>query len=90
MAAMEREQSALDARRAEVERAIGMPIVIRGIRTPDAGLRGRVTARPGYLLLEFQVAAAGYFWHVPIIEELLTRIERGEREIVLRESSERS
>ena len=82
---MEKEESALDARRVEVERAIGMPIVVRGIRTPDASLRGRVTPRAGYLLLEYQVAAAGYFWHVPIIEELLDRIERGEREIVLRE-----
>lgn len=63
-----------------------MPIVIRGIRTPDRGLRGRVTPRAGYLLLEYQVAIAGYFWHVPIIEELLDRIERGEREIVLRET----
>jgi hypothetical protein len=78
--------SAVGARRTEVERAIGMPIVIRGIRTPDRSLRGRVTRRPGYLLLEYQVAMAGYFWHVPIIEELLARIERGEREIELRES----
>ena len=79
-------ESALDLRRAEVERAVGMPILIRGIRTPDATLRGRVTLRGGYLLLEYQVAAAGYFWHVPIIEELLSRIERGERAIVLRET----
>jgi hypothetical protein len=79
-------QSGLDARRIEVERAIGMPIAVRGVRTSDPDFRGRVTQRPGYLLLEYQVAMAGYFWHVPIIEELLARIERGEREIVLRET----
>ena len=82
-----RDYSALDSKRAQVERAIGMPIVIRGIRTPDPTLRGRVRLRPGYLLLEYQVAIAGYFWHVPIIEELLYRIERGEREIVMRQHS---
>jgi hypothetical protein len=80
------DESRLDVRRAEVERRIGMPIAIRGIRVSDAGLRGRVTPRAGYLLLEYQVEMAGYFWHAPIIEELLSRIDRGERRIVLRES----
>jgi len=82
---MGREHSTLDDRRSQVERAIGMPIVLRAIRTPDRTLRGQVTPRAGYLLLEYQVAIAGYFWHVPIIKELLDRIERGEREIVLRQ-----
>jgi len=67
-----------------IERQIRIRIVIRGIRAPDATLRGRVSRRRGYLLLEYQVAQPGYFWEVPVVEELLDRIAAGEREITLR------
>jgi len=34
-------------------------------------------------VVEYQVAAAGYFWHVPIIEEILDRLAAGESNIHL-------
>ena len=74
-----------EGKRKAVEAQIGMRIVIRGIRAPDPSLRGRVSQRRGYLLLEYQVAQPGYFWELPVVEELLGRIAAGEREITLRE-----
>ena len=67
------------------ESRAGVPIVIRGVRTPDPAFRGRVTKKAGYLLLEYQVSQAGFFWHIPIIEELLRRIQAGETAAEIRE-----
>ena len=65
------------------EQAAGQPIRIRGVRTDRPGFRGRLSPHPGYLLLEYQVAQAGYFWHLPIIEELLARAAAGCREALI-------
>ncbi len=67
------------------EAKAGVPIVIRGVRLSDPAFRGRVTRKAGFLLLEYQVSQAGYFWHIPIIEELLRRIQSGETEPQIRE-----
>lgn len=77
--------SLLERRRREVERRIGMRVVLRGIRTPDPRFRGRVSERPGYLLVEYQVAQPGYFWEAPVVEKLLDLVEAGERELELEE-----
>jgi hypothetical protein len=69
----------------QAERAAGMPIVIKEVRVPDTAFRGRVTKKAGFLLLEYQVAQPGYFWHIPIIEELLRRIQAGESDAEIRE-----
>lgn len=63
----------------------GQPIVLRQVRTLDPAFRGRVTRKRAYLLLEYQTAQSGYFWDIPIIEELLRRIEAGETDALLRE-----
>ena len=42
---------------------------------------------PGRVLIEYQVSEAGYFWHVPIIEELLDRAAAGEQRAELRQPS---
>jgi len=67
------------------ERAAGQPVVLRQVRTLDAAFRGRVRQKPGYLLVEYQTAQSGYFWDIPIIEELLRRIAAGDTTAVLRE-----
>ena len=73
----------LESQVREVEEAIGKPIVLRGIKTPDPSVRGRISSRPGYLLLEYRDETAGYFWHHDIIRELLERLRQGERDVVL-------
>jgi len=75
----------IETKRRAVEAQIGKRIVIRGIRTLDPALRGRVTERQGYVLLEYQVAQPGYFWEVPVVEALLDRIAAGERELIINE-----
>ena len=67
----------------EVEQATGEQIVLRGIKTPDASVRGRISSRPGYLLLEYRDETAGYFWHHDIIRELLALVRQGQRDFVL-------
>jgi hypothetical protein len=68
----------VEAKRRAVSQLLGRPVVVRGIRSPDAGLRGRLTVEPGRILIEHQASQAGYFWHIPIIEELLDRAAAGE------------
>ncbi len=60
---------------------------VRGLRTPDLNLRGRLRVEPGRVVIEYQVSQAGYLWHVPVIEELLDRAAAGERSAELREAS---
>jgi len=75
----------LRSRVRRAERLAGQPIVLRQVRTLDPAFKGRITRKPGYLLLEYQTAQSGYFWDIPIIEELLRRIEAGETDALLRE-----
>ena len=67
----------------EVEQATGERIVLRAVRTPDPSVRGRIIARPGYLLLQYRDETAGYFWEHEIIRELLELVRQGERDTVL-------
>lgn len=76
----------LERKRRSLARALGRPVLIRGIRTPDAEFRGRLRVERHRVLIEYQVAQAGYFWHIPIIEELLERAGEGESEAELRDS----
>ncbi len=75
----------LEKKRQAVSRALGRPVLVRGLRTPDASLRGRLLVQPGHVLIEYQVEQAGYFWHIPTIEELLDRAASGELTAELRE-----
>ena len=67
----------------QVEAAIGQPLVLRAVRTPERELRGRLVARADYLLLEYRDDTAGYFWHHDVIRELLTLVREGYRNIEL-------
>jgi len=79
----------VEVKRRAVSQLLGRPVVVRGIRSPDAGFRGRLTVELGRILIEHQVAQAGYFWHIPIIEELLDRAAAGETTLELREQTAR-
>lgn len=74
---------ALEPQRRQAERALGMPVRVRGVRTRERSFRGRAVFRRGYVLIEYQVEQAGYFWHIPIIAEILERLAAGEREVDL-------
>ncbi len=69
-----------------LEKRLGRPIILRAARWPDAGLRGRVSRRHGALLVEYRDDVAGFFWHLDIIDELLTCIENGQLEVTLRDA----
>jgi len=73
----------LESQVREVEQATDERIVLRGIKTPDPTVRGRISSRSGYLLLEYRDETAGYFWHHDIIRELLTLVRQGHRDFVL-------
>ena len=75
----------LERKRREVETALGRPVVVRGVQTPDSALRGRLRVEPGRVVIEYQVSEHGYFWHVPVIERLLSAALAGETSVELRE-----
>lgn len=74
----------LEQQRRALSRALGRPVRVRSIRTPDPGLRGRLRVERSRVVIEYQVSQEGYFWYVPIVEELLRRAAAGEREVELR------
>jgi len=76
---------ALEPKRRRAEQALGMPVLVRGVRTRHRSFRGRAVRRQGCVVVEYQVAAAGYFWHVPIIEEILDRLAGGETDTYLQD-----
>jgi len=77
----------LEGKRRQVEAALRRTVVVRGIQTPDAAFRGRLRVKPGRVLIEYQIAEHGYFWHIPIIERLLSLALAGETSAELREPS---
>lgn len=74
---------ALEPLRRLAEQVAGTPVRVRGVRTDDAAFRGRTVRRGGCIIIEYQVAQAGYFWHLPIIEEILRRLATGETDVRL-------
>ncbi len=77
----------LKHQRQALARALRRPVHVRGVRTPDQGLRGRLAVEPDRVIIEYQVSQAGYFWHIAIIEELLARAAAGEGRVELRDPS---
>jgi hypothetical protein len=77
----------IERKRRSLARALGRPVYIRGVRTPDSTFRGRLSVEPGRVIVEYQVSQAGYFWHIPIIEELLDRAAAGQPTAELRASA---
>jgi hypothetical protein len=83
---MERLPPALEQKRRALARQLGRPVRVRGIRTPDRALRGRLRVDPDRVLIEYQIGEHGYFWHIPIIEELIDRAAAGEIRAEIRDS----
>jgi hypothetical protein len=73
----------LEPQRRRAERALGMRVWVRGVRRQDHSFRGRAVRRRGWVVVEYQLAEGGYFWHLPIIEEILARLAAGETEVRL-------
>jgi len=67
----------LDERVRALEQRLGQRLILRGVRDPDPLWRGRISWRPGYVLLEYRDATPGFFWHHDIIRELLDLVEQG-------------
>jgi hypothetical protein len=84
---MEALPARIEEKRRSLERALGRPVYIRGIRTPDPDFRGRLRVEPSRVLIEYQLAEHGFFWHIPIIEELLSRAAAGQPSAELRDAS---
>jgi len=77
----------LEEKRRALARLLGRPVVVRGLRTPDPDFRGRLQVEPGRVLIEYQVAQPGYFWEIPVIDELLDRAAAGELTASVREGA---
>ncbi len=75
----------LETKRRALARKLGRPVYVRGLRTPDPAFRGRLRVEAARVTIEYQVAEAGYFWHIPIIEGLLDRAAAGEQDVELRD-----
>lgn len=75
----------IEERVADLERRLGQRIVLRGVRDPDPCWRGRLSSRPGMILLEYRDATVGFFWHHDIIRELLDLLEQGVTDAGLRD-----
>lgn len=75
----------VESKRAALAQALGRPVVVRGLRSPDPGWRGRLRVSRRLALIEYQVAQHGFFWHIPIIEDLLARAAEGCQEVELRD-----
>jgi len=74
----------LEEKRRSLARALGRPVLVRGILTPDPDFRGRLRVEPHRVLIEYQIREHGYFWHLPIIEDLLDRAAAGQPAVELR------
>jgi hypothetical protein len=88
--AMEPLPPSLEAKRHSVQQILKRPVLVRGIRVPDPDFRGRLQVEPSRVLIEYQVAQPGYFWHIPIIEELLDQAVAGRTTAELREAADES
>ncbi len=75
----------LEQRIRQVEAETGKRIIVRGVRSDEADFRGRLIVHKGYCVLEYRDDEPGYFWHVPIIEELLRLVQEGRGSVTLLE-----
>ena len=73
----------LEQKRKAVQEKLGLPVVVRGLRTPDASWKGRLYRRRGRIIIEYQVSQVGFFWHAPIVDQLLKAAAEGELEMVI-------
>jgi hypothetical protein len=68
----------LVARMERLEAVLGARLHFRLVHMPDPGLRGRVVEKRGVVEIECNDVNPGFFWHLDVLRELLTRLEGGE------------
>ena len=73
----------------QVEAETGQRLVLRAMHAPERNLRGRLSPRPGYLLVEYRDDTPGYFWDHDIIRELLALIRQGQRDFALYDETDK-
>ena len=69
----------------EAQDALGRRIVLRAIQAPDPALLGRLTDRPGYLLVEYRDRVGGYFWDLDALRLVLAQARAGKRNVSIYE-----
>lgn len=69
--------------RAETEQIIGERLVLRPVKVSEPGFRGRLTQRPGYLLVEYRDETSGYFWDLDALREMLRYVCQGRRNLTV-------
>ncbi|MFP4250584.1 MAG: hypothetical protein ACLFU7_13075 [Armatimonadota bacterium] len=67
----------MDARIAQVEKAIGKPLIVRSIATPEPEFRAWVEVRSSAVIIEYVEELPGYFWGFELLERLLEWVESG-------------
>ena len=67
----------LNERVRRLEEGLGKRLIIRSVRTPEEGFRGRVQVGARTVLIEYQEDVPGYFWGYELLEELLDYVEGG-------------
>jgi hypothetical protein len=74
-----------DALCLEAQDALGLRIVLRVIQAPDPALLGRLSDRPGYLLVEYRDRVGGYFWDLDALRLVLGHARAGKRNVSIYE-----
>ena len=69
----------------QLEERLGKRLIVRSVRTPEEGFRGRVEVGPSTVLIEYQEDVPGYFWGYELLEELLDYVEEGRPSAVIYE-----
>ncbi len=77
----------VEAKRRQVEAALGRPVIIREVKREDSAFRGRLRVFADRVVIEYQVAQPGYFWEIATIEQLLLLALAGKTDMTLRERS---
>jgi len=78
-----RQDSLLERKRRAVAEELGLPVIVRGVRSPDESWKGRLRRSRGRVLIEYQISQAGFFWQAPIVERLLEEASRGQLEFII-------
>ena len=68
--------SLLERKRRAVAEELGLPVIVRGVRSPDASWKGRLRRSRGRVIIEYQISQAGFFWQARIVERLLEEASR--------------
>ncbi len=75
----------LEERIRRLEERLAKRLIIRSVRTPEQGFRGRVEIGAHSILIEYREDTPGYFWGYELLEELLEHVEQGRPSAIIYE-----